>query len=160
MLNGVNSLSLTEEVIAVAELLVKERLMPAPAIEGDALHLAVATIHKMGYLVTWNQKHLANPNKRTHLTVVCARVGLTPPQIVTPDLLIVEAVMNKPQHTQEETAVGDVRRVREAIARQHGGNLRAHVAETNRLFERVAPSLGLKKSSRSPRKKTHARTGK
>jgi hypothetical protein len=40
--------------------------------------------------MTWNQKHLANPNKRTHLAVICARLNLPVPQIVTPDLMIVE----------------------------------------------------------------------
>jgi len=38
----------------------------------------------------WNQKHLANPNKRTHMMVICARLTLPAPQIVTPDLLMVE----------------------------------------------------------------------
>ena len=61
--------------------------MPAPAVEGDALHLAVAIIHQMEYILTWNVKHLANPNKRTHLAVLCMRLGLAPPQLVTPDLL-------------------------------------------------------------------------
>ena len=32
-------------------------------------------------------KHLANINKRQHLFHICMRFGLTPPQIVTPDLL-------------------------------------------------------------------------
>lgn len=64
--------------------------MPGPAIEGDAIHVAVCAVHRIEYLVTWNQKHLANPNKRTHLTVVCARSNFPAPQIVTPDLLVVE----------------------------------------------------------------------
>jgi hypothetical protein len=64
--------------------------MPAPAVEGDALHFAAALVHRIDYLMTWNQRHLANPNKRTHLLVVCARLGYLPPEIVTPDLLILE----------------------------------------------------------------------
>ena len=64
--------------------------MPTPAVEGDAVHVAVSIMHKMDYLLTWNQKHMANPNKRTHLAVICARLNLSVPQIVTPDLLIVE----------------------------------------------------------------------
>ena len=65
----------------------KERVMPAPSVEGDAVHVAAATIHRMDYLLTWNVKHLANPNKRTHFAIICMRLGLTPPQLVTPDLL-------------------------------------------------------------------------
>jgi len=90
MLVGLPALALTEEVAALAEHLVRERVMPSPARGGDAIHLAAATIHRMDYLLTWNQRHLANPNKRTHFTVICARLNLAAPQIVTPDLLITE----------------------------------------------------------------------
>lgn len=90
MLQGLATLALTDEVEALSDLLVRERVMPGPAIEGDAVHLAFAVIHEMDYLLTWNQKHLANPNKRTHLNIICARLNLAAPQIVTPDLMIVE----------------------------------------------------------------------
>ena len=89
MLDGLSALDLNAEVVALAGVLAGERVMPSPAVEGDALHVAAATIHRMDYLLTWNQKHLANPNKRTHLAVICARLNLPAPQIVTPDLLIV-----------------------------------------------------------------------
>ena len=90
MLSGLLALPLTDEITAFAEILVREKVMPAPAVSGDAIHLAAAAIHRMDYLVTWNQKHLANPNKRTHFVVVCARMNLAAPQIVTPDLLVTE----------------------------------------------------------------------
>jgi hypothetical protein len=44
----------------------------------------------------------------------------------------------------QPTAIDDVRRVREAIARQHQGNLREHMAETNRIFEQMQAKLKLK----------------
>jgi hypothetical protein len=90
MLRGLFMLDLTPEVTAMSELLVRERVMPGPAVAGDALHMAVSAVHGMDYVLTWNQKHLANPNKRVHLSVICARIGLNAPQIVTPDMLIVE----------------------------------------------------------------------
>jgi len=90
MLDGLEALTLTAEVPSVAGFLVRERVMPAPAVEGDALHVAYCLVHNIEYLLTWNQRHLANPNKRTHLAVICARLNLLVPQIVTPDLLIVE----------------------------------------------------------------------
>jgi hypothetical protein len=90
MLSGLEVLAFTTEVAELAELLVKERVMPAPAVEGDAIHIAFCVIHQIDYLLTWNQKHLANPNKRVHLAVICARLNLIAPQIVTPDLMIVE----------------------------------------------------------------------
>ena len=61
--------------------------MPAPAIGGDAVHVAVAVAHRMDYILTWNVKHLANRNKRAHFAVICMRLGLVPPLIVPPDML-------------------------------------------------------------------------
>lgn len=87
MLRGLTLLPASPEVASFAELLVAERVMPGPANQGDALHLAGAIVHDMDYLLTWNQRHLANPNKRTHLTIVAARAKLRLPEIVTPDLM-------------------------------------------------------------------------
>lgn len=42
------------------------------------------------------------------------------------------------------TAVDDVRRVREKIARQHGGNLQQHIQETNRIAAEVRAKLNLR----------------
>ena len=79
-------LAITQEVEGLATLLVKERVMPSPP-TGDALHVAIATVFGMDFMLSWNVRHLANPNKLQHLRVICLRAGLTPPQIVTPDFL-------------------------------------------------------------------------
>jgi hypothetical protein len=86
MLRGIPLLEISDEVLGLAEVLVREKVMPGP-VAGDALHVAVATWHEVDFILTWNVRHMANPNKRTHLTTVCLRLGLVPPQIVTPDLL-------------------------------------------------------------------------
>lgn len=90
MLRGLTLLPTTPEAVAFAELLVAEQVMPGPANAGDAVHLAIRIVHRIDYLLTWNQKHLANPNKRTHLTIVAARARLRLPDIVTPDLMRLE----------------------------------------------------------------------
>lgn len=87
MLQGMNVLAISPEIEEFAALLVAQKLMPAPALAGDALHVAIATIHRIQYILSWNVKHLANENKRTHLAVICMRLGLVPPLIVTPDML-------------------------------------------------------------------------
>ena len=79
-------LPVTDEVRGLAELLVREKVMPAP-VAGDALHVAVATVHETDYMLSWNVRHLANPSKTAHLRRICLRAGMTPPQIVTPELL-------------------------------------------------------------------------
>lgn len=88
MLRGLRLLDLGPEVRGLAEILVREKLMPRPSVSGDAIHVAAATIHGMEYVLTWNVQHMANPNKRTHFATICLRLGLIPPQIVTPDLLM------------------------------------------------------------------------
>ena len=55
---------------------------------GDALHLALASYHKCDYLLTWNCKHLANPNKFKHMRIVNTSLGLYTPEITTPNQLI------------------------------------------------------------------------
>lgn len=52
---------------------------------------------------------------------------------------------------REPTAVDDVRRVRERISRESCGDLRKHVEETNRIFERLRSKLGMKVVPPPPR---------
>ncbi len=80
------TLAITDEVLGLAGALVKHKVMPAP-IGGDAVHVAACAIHMIDYLLSWNVRHLANPNKVAHLRAVCTRLGVVPPTIVTPDLL-------------------------------------------------------------------------
>ena len=68
---------------------IEHRLMPDDA-RGDAAHLALASMHGMAFLLTWNCRHLANANKVRHLGVLNARLGLPVPVITTPLTLIAE----------------------------------------------------------------------
>lgn len=83
---GIPVLEVGEDVLGLGRVLILEKVMPKP-LEGDSLHVAVSVYHSMDYLLTWNVKHLANPNKRTHLATVCYRLGKVPPEIVTPNML-------------------------------------------------------------------------
>lgn len=77
----------TDDVRGLAKILVGEKAMPGPAEEGDAMHVAVAVVHRCDYLLTWNVKHLANLRKTTHLRNLCRRAGYALPDIVTPEYL-------------------------------------------------------------------------
>jgi hypothetical protein len=89
MVESLPLLPITDEVVEIARLYVRHRLMPE-AVGGDALHLAVASLHEMDYLLTWNVRHLANPNKIEHMTVINRRLGLLSPVILSPEELWME----------------------------------------------------------------------
>ena len=78
------------ELVDVVEFYIQHRLMPADAY-GDAAHLALASLHSMNFLLTWNCRHLANANKAQHVAVLNARLQLPVPTITTPLMLVPEA---------------------------------------------------------------------
>ena len=80
-------LDITDEVRGLAKILVREKVMPGPAEEGNAVHVAACVVHGCEYLLTWNVKHMANPNKVRHLRNVCRRVGFAVSELVTPEYL-------------------------------------------------------------------------
>ena len=53
----------------------------------DALHIAVAAVNGMDYLLTWNCKHIANVALRLRIEAVCRAAGYEPPLICTPEEL-------------------------------------------------------------------------
>lgn len=62
--------------------------LPLPESAGpDALHLAVATVNEMDYVLTWNCRHLASGFVRHRLPVICGEKALRPPTICTPEEL-------------------------------------------------------------------------
>ncbi len=50
----------------------------------------------------------------------------------------------EPMREREETPVDDVRRVREQLDREYGGDLRRHVRDSNAVARRLATRLGVK----------------
>ena len=79
-------LDVTDTAIALAARLVTGQALPAQAAQ-DALHLAIACIHGMEYLLTWNCTHLANARLRSRIEQVCRDAGYVPPIICTPEEL-------------------------------------------------------------------------
>ena len=54
----------------------------------DAFHISIAAVHGIQFLLTWNCKHIANPENRRTIERVCRDSGIEPPLICTPfDLL-------------------------------------------------------------------------
>ena len=80
-------LEITDAAGQLARDLVAEAPIPKKASE-DALHIALATVHGMDYLLTWNCKHIANAEIRNAVTAVCSVHGYHPPVICTPEELM------------------------------------------------------------------------
>lgn len=80
-------LSITDETGRFAGFLVEETPFPEKA-RIDALHIAVASMHKMDYILTWNFKHIANASIRSKLEVLAQRKNLDLPVICTPEELL------------------------------------------------------------------------
>jgi len=54
----------------------------------DAFHVALASIHKIDYLVTWNFGHLANVRRQARIKLFNTAAGFFSPAIVTPEFLV------------------------------------------------------------------------
>ena len=76
----------TEEATALAQELVEQVPLPQKAAV-DALHIALAVVHGMDYLLTWNCTHIANATLRSKIEAVCRSKGYEPPVICTPEEL-------------------------------------------------------------------------
>jgi predicted nucleic acid-binding protein len=55
---------------------------------GDALHVALASDHKLDYIVTWNFGHLANVHRQARIKLFNTTAGFFVPEIVTPEFLV------------------------------------------------------------------------
>ncbi|WP_295408072.1 hypothetical protein [uncultured Thiocystis sp.] len=79
-------MDITAQSLELAKELVARGIVPLKASE-DALHIAVATVHVMDYLLTWNCRHIANPEIQARIAEHFRLKGLFLPFICTPDEL-------------------------------------------------------------------------
>jgi predicted nucleic acid-binding protein len=92
-LEGVPELVVTAEVRDLARALVDQGALPSKA-EADALHIAVATVHHIDLLLTWNCRHIDNPSTKPIVRSVCAAAGYQSPEICTP-IEVLEALSDE-----------------------------------------------------------------
>ena len=80
-------LELAEEVAILAEAYIERGIFQRKYI-ADAIHVALASFHKIDYLVTWNFGHIANVRKQARLRMFNQSAGFFAPTIVTPEFLV------------------------------------------------------------------------
>jgi hypothetical protein len=86
VLAGIPVLKISDEAENLAEILVKERVIPEKCTE-DALHIALATVNGIDFLLTWNFTHINNARIKSKIIRIIQRNGYECPVICSPDEL-------------------------------------------------------------------------
>ena len=85
-LEFVEHVPVLDNIVAVY---IENKLVPEDA-AGDAYHLAIASYYEIEFLLTWNCRHLANPNKFKHIHVINSGLSLHTPILCTPEQLMTD----------------------------------------------------------------------
>lgn len=80
-----------DEARRLAETILASRAVPDEYPE-DALHIAIATVNGLEFVVTWNFTHINNPFTRMMIRQVIGNAGYVAPEICSPDELLGEGV--------------------------------------------------------------------
>ncbi len=83
LLQSLMLLDLTEETIELAQEFLQQSNLP-PEASNDALHIALATVYSLNYLLTWSCKHIANAQIRRKLSQISSERGYQLPIVCTP----------------------------------------------------------------------------
>jgi hypothetical protein len=86
---GLQVLSATTQAQALAAALLQDAAIPRKAAV-DAAHVAIAAVHGLDFLMTWNCTHIANALMRPKIEQVCRGAGVVPPVICTPEELAIQ----------------------------------------------------------------------
>ncbi len=86
-LEGIPSLEVSDIAKTLANDLLTMVPLPPKAVI-DALHISVAALSGVQYLLTWNCKHIANPALHARIEFVCRAMDCEPPIICTPQELM------------------------------------------------------------------------
>ena len=87
VLGDIALLSTTTEAEEFAQALIDGHGVPNSYPE-DALHIALAVVNGVEYLVSWNFKHIVNAAVRSTIEQICRDAGYEPPVICTPEELM------------------------------------------------------------------------
>lgn len=80
-------LLVTDQATTLAQSIISKGFLPQKAFP-DALHISIATVHQVEYLLTWNCKHIANVEVLPRIADLLENLGLDLPMICTPEELL------------------------------------------------------------------------
>lgn len=87
LVEGITLLTPDESAESLADKLIDGKAVPDSE-PRDAAHIALATVHKIDFLVTWNFKHILNPHTQHLIEQICRDNGFEPATICTPEQLM------------------------------------------------------------------------
>lgn len=82
-LENIAQLSIDEEMGDLATIIMTGGGIPANS-EADALHVAIAAIQRIDYLLTWNCRHINNAITKPIIRKLCEQAGYSCPEICSP----------------------------------------------------------------------------
>jgi len=80
-------LPVTPDAERLAEAYRRRAALPADAFR-DSLHIALAAVHNLGYLITWNCSHIAGAAARRKIAEINRLEGVGEPMLCTPEELM------------------------------------------------------------------------
>ncbi len=86
-LEGIPLLKLTEPVVKLSQKLIANGALPSKAIN-DAVHIALAAVHGIDYLLTWNCRHIDNAEIKPLVRAIIISEEYKYPEICTPQELL------------------------------------------------------------------------
>lgn len=89
ILQDIPLLELKTEVLDLAGIFIRHKAI-SEKMEEDVLHIAIATVYGLNYLMTWNCKHIANAEIQKKMEKICIEEGYEMPTICTPEELMGE----------------------------------------------------------------------
>jgi len=83
---GLSVLEVTDAAQDLAGDLIEQGLVPKTSVE-DALHIALATVHGMDFLLTWNFRHINNAQTKARIRTAVETAGYECPVMCSPEEL-------------------------------------------------------------------------
>ena len=117
VLDDLRTLPLSPEAAAFAHKLIEVGAVPPQSLS-DAQHIAIAVVHSIEYLVSWNYKHIVNETKRQHITDVCLAAGYRPTTLCTPEALMEELQMKEQREPQTDPILEECYRIKAEFSAQ------------------------------------------
>lgn len=87
LIKGIKSLPETEAAKSLTEKYLKEKIFPAKK-RFDAAHVAIASVHGIDILLSWNFDHIVRLQTKRKVEAVNTLLGFKTPAIATPEEVI------------------------------------------------------------------------